>query len=111
MRFVYGTILGILVTVISAILYLAFAGGHYLLLLSPKYHEMQSAMASCRRAEEQRDLLVKRLETLERSYDDITRRFNGLQEMAGRPPAPAPAPSPTEAPAAEAEAAEPTAGP
>ncbi len=83
MRFVYGVLLGALVTVIAAILYVAFAGGDYLLLLSPKFHEMQSQVVSLQKAEEQRDQLAKRLESLELNFDSLTRRFNELQG-AGR---------------------------
>ena len=39
-----GFILGVLVSVITAILYLAFLGGDYLLQLSPRYHDMASTI-------------------------------------------------------------------
>ena len=64
MRFVYGFILGVLASVISAILYLAFAGGEYLLQLSPHYHEMVSSISSLKEAKEQRDQLTARLDAL-----------------------------------------------
>lgn len=85
MRFIYGFIFGILVSVISAILYLAFAGGDYLLLLSPKYHELASAISSCQHAEQQRDMLAKRLESLEGSFDALTRRFNEIPAARSEP--------------------------
>src|SRR2546430_2201120 len=54
MRFIYGFILGVLVSVITAILYLAFLGGDYLLQLSPRYHDMASTIAALREAKQQR---------------------------------------------------------
>jgi hypothetical protein len=83
MRFIYGTILGMLATVIGAILYLAFAGGDYLLALSPKYHDLASRIENCSKAEAQRDQLAQRLESLEASFEALTRRFNELP--SGRP--------------------------
>lgn len=80
MRFVYGFILGVLASVISAILYLAFAGGEYLLQLSPHYHEMVSTIASLKEAKEQRDQLSARLDALADGFDQLTRRFNELQD-------------------------------
>jgi hypothetical protein len=85
MRFVYGFILGVLASVISAILYLAFAGGEYLLQLSPHYHEMVSTIASLKDAKEQRDQLSARLDALADGFDQLTRRFNELQEGASEP--------------------------
>jgi hypothetical protein len=85
MRFVYGFILGVLASVISAILYLAFAGGEYLLQLSPHYHEMVSTIASLKEAKEQRDQLSARLDALADGFDQLTRRFNELQEAASEP--------------------------
>jgi hypothetical protein len=82
MRFVYGFILGVLASVISAILYLAFAGGEYLLQLSPRYHEMVSTIASLKEAKEQRDQLSVRLDALADGFDQLTRRFNELQDAA-----------------------------
>jgi hypothetical protein len=83
MRFVYGFILGVLASVITAILYLAFAGGDYLLQLSPHYHEMLSTIGSLKEAREQRDQLSARLDALADGFDQLTRRFNELQEAAG----------------------------
>jgi uncharacterized phage infection (PIP) family protein YhgE len=85
MRFVYGFILGVLASVISAILYLAFAGGEYLLQLSPHYHEMVSTIASLKEAREQRDQLSARLDALADGFDQLTRRFNELQDAASEP--------------------------
>ncbi len=109
MRFLYGVLLGVLVTVIAAILYIAFAGGDYLLLLSPKYHEMQSQVLSLQKAEEQRDQLAKRLESLELNFDSLTRRFNELQG-AGREPRPGEAPGPAPSPGAGPVEGKPSAG-
>jgi hypothetical protein len=91
MRFVYGFILGVLASVISAILYLAFAGGEYLLQLSPHYHEMVSSIASLKEAKEQRDQLTVRLDALADGFDQLTRRFNELQETTREPMHHAPA--------------------
>ena len=85
MRFVYGFILGVLASVIAAILYLAFAGGEYLLQLSPHYHDMVSSIASLKDAKEQRDLLTARLDALADGFDQLTRRFNELQETTREP--------------------------
>src|SRR5262245_2344133 len=85
MRFVYGFILGVLASVIGAILYLAFAGGEYLLQLSPHYHEMVSSIASLKDAKEQRDQLTARLDALADGFDQLTRRFNELQETTREP--------------------------
>jgi len=85
MRFIYGFILGVLASVISAILYLAFAGGEYLLQLSPHYHEMASSIASLREAKDQRDQLTARLDALADGFDQLTRRFNELQESTRQP--------------------------
>ena len=92
MRFIYGFVIGVLITVVSAILYLAFSSGEYLLQLSPHYHEMTSEIASLRDAEQQRDQLATRLQTLASGFEQLTRRFNELQEAtrasAGRGSAP-----------------------
>ena len=100
-RFVYGFILGVLATVIAAILYLAFAGGEYLLQLSPRYHDMASNLTSMKETKEQRDQLAVRLDALADGFDQLTRRFNELRETreaARRPPtepeAPPQAPAP-----------------
>ncbi len=85
MRFIYGFIMGVLATVITAILYLAFANGDYLLQLSPHYHEMTSTIASLKEAKEQRDQLVARLDTLANGFEQLTRRFNDLQEATREP--------------------------
>ena len=85
MRFVYGFIMGVLGSVITAILYLAFAGGGYLLQLSPHYHEMASTIASLKEAREQRDQLAVRLDALADGFDQLTRRFNELQETMREP--------------------------
>ncbi len=85
MRFIYGLIMGVLATVISAILYLAFANGDYLLQLSPHYHEMTSTIASLKEAKEQRDQLAARLDTLTNGFEQLTRRFNDLQEATKEP--------------------------
>lgn len=92
MRFIYGFIMGVLVTVIFAILYLAFANGDYLLQLSPQYHEMTSTIASLKAAKEQRDQLAARLDALAAGFDQLTRRFNDLQEATREPARPAPVP-------------------
>jgi hypothetical protein len=106
MRFIYGWLLGVIASVIGAILYLAFADGQYLLQLSPRYHEMQSTIAGLKEAKQQRDQLADRLEMLTGSLEDLTRRFNELREtscgpasahtgsMAAEPPPPAKAPEP-----------------
>lgn len=80
MRFIYGFILGVLFNVIAAILYLAFAGGEYLLQLSPRYHDMASTIAALQEAKQQRDQLAARLETLSSAFDGLTRRFSDLQQ-------------------------------
>jgi uncharacterized phage infection (PIP) family protein YhgE len=111
MRFVYGFILGVLVSVIAAILYLAFSGGEYLLQLSPRYHEMASTIVSLRDVKDQRDQLATRLDALADGFDQLTRRFNELQETmresphhraplaeAPAPPAEPPPPPPTPRP-------------
>ena len=85
MRFIYGFIMGVLVTVISAILYLAFANGEYLLQLSPQYHEMTSTIVSLKAAKEQRDQLAARLDALAAAFEQLTRRFNELQEATREP--------------------------
>ncbi len=85
MRFVYGFILGVLASVITAILYLAFGGGEYLLQLSPHYHEMVSTIGSLKEAKEQRDQLSARLDALADGFDQLTRRFNELQETVNEP--------------------------
>ncbi len=103
MRFLYGLILGVLATVIGSILYLAFTGGDYLLLLSPKYQGLASAMDSCKQAVEQRNQLTVRLEAVERSFEKLSQRFNELQSShpdlhapggADSSPKPAEAPNP-----------------
>ena len=101
MRFLNGVILGILACVIGAILYLALAGGEYLLILSPKYQEMKSRLASLERAEAQRDELATRLQDLERRFTDLGQRLTELRG-GGAPaappitaPEPAPEPEPT----------------
>lgn len=86
MRFLYGTIFGVLVTVVAAILYLAVAGGEYLLRLSPEYHDMKSRVANLEKADEQRDMLMKRLETLEEKFQSLRERFTNLSEQT--PPEP-----------------------
>ena len=112
MRFIYGFILGVMVSVITAILYLAFLGGDYLLQLSPRYHDMASTIVSLREAKEQRDQLAVRLDALADGFDQLTRRFNELQETVREPPpprrgpgseAPAPAAEPTPRPRPRAE--------
>ena len=115
MRFIYGIILGVMASVIGAILYLAFADGAYLLQLSPRYHDMQSTIAALSEAKMQRDQLTARLESLAGSFNDLSRRFNELRETGcdptpGRPataatetapiPPPAPKPDPDPTPAA-----------
>jgi hypothetical protein len=85
MRFIYGFIMGVLVTVIAAILYLAFSSGDYVLQLSPHYHEMTSTIASLKEAKEQRDQLAARLDTLANGFEQLTRRFNELQETTREP--------------------------
>jgi hypothetical protein len=103
MRFLYGLLLGILASLIAAILYLALGGGDVLLVLSPKYQEMKSRLDSLQKAAEQRDHLAGKLEDLETKFSDLTRRFSEMQ--AGRPTAAATpaggtsAAVPTEAPA------------
>lgn len=102
MRFIYGFIMGVLTTTIASILYLAFGGGEYLVQLSPHYHELNSEVAALRDAKLQRDQLASRLDTLAKSFDELTRRFAGLQRSAPDPAAgeaptaePATPPSPT----------------
>jgi len=118
MRFIYGTLFGLMASVIAAILYLAFADGQYLLQLSPRYHEMQSTIGSLKEAKEQRDQLTERLELLAGSLDELTRRFNELREAGcGQPaaahplPAPEPTPKPIEAPPPPKPRSEPRAEP
>ena len=112
MRFLYGVILGVLASVISSILYLALAGGEYLLILSPRYQELRSRVVALERAEEQRDQLADRLQELERRFTDLSQRFtemrggtNGASESHGtdslttqEAPAATPSPAPAEDP-------------
>ncbi len=117
MRFIYGTLFGVMASVIAAILYLAFADGQYLLQLSPRYHEMQSTLGTLKEAKEQRDQLVDRLELLAGALDELTRRFNELRETGCGPavarpaatpdPTPKPAEPPTPQPKPRAERSEP----
>ena len=102
MRFIYGFIMGVLVTVISAILYLAFANGDYLLQLSPQYHEMTSTIASLKAAKEQRDQLAARLDALATGFEQLTRRFNDLQEATREPARRGPVPQGESSPSTEA---------
>lgn len=104
MRFIYGFILGVLVSVVSAILYLAFTGGDYLLQLSPRYHEMVSTIESLREAKGQRDELASRLDTLTESFDDLTRRFNQMQGTERAPGQVHEGPAATRTPTASAPA-------
>lgn len=100
MRFLYGVILGVLASVIAAILYLALGGGEYLLVLSPTFHEMKSRIGELERAEKQRDQLTVRLEQLARALEDLERRFGEVSQRAGDHPATSPPASPPpEAPA------------
>jgi len=106
MRFIYGFISGVLTSVIAGILYLAFAGGEYLLQIAPKYHDLTSQLGALRDAKEQRDQLAIRLESLAGSFDQLTRRFNELQETghsAGGPLAPPPGAAESEHPKARLE--------
>ena len=105
MRFIYGTLFGVMASVIAAILYLAFADGQYLLQLAPRFHEMQSTIGTLKEAKEQRDQLADRLELLAGSLDELTQRFNELREV-GCAPAAAHATSPVE-PTPKAEPAPP----
>jgi hypothetical protein len=95
MRFLYGLILGILASVIAAILYLALVGGEYLLILSPKYQEMRSRLIALEKAEAQRDQLADRLRDLERRFTELSARFSGIADETSEPPAPPPVPSPS----------------
>lgn len=90
MRFVYGMIFGVLVSVVSAILYLAFAGGEYLLALSPTWHEMRSRLGELEKAERHRAALAERLEKLDGRFRDLAQRFERLQPSAAPPKEPAP---------------------
>lgn len=83
MRFLYGVILGVLASVISSILYLALAGGEYLLILSPRYQELRSRVVALEKAEEQRDQLADRLQELERRFTDLSQRFTEMRGGAG----------------------------
>jgi hypothetical protein len=98
MRFFYGFFVGVLATVIAAILYLAFAGGEYLLVLSPRYQEMKSSLASLEKAAQQRDQLATKLEDLERRFRDLAERFTEIQPGRAEPTA-LPSPLPEETPA------------
>jgi hypothetical protein len=86
MRFLYGLILGLMSAVIGAILYLALAGGEYLLVLSPAYHEMKTQLAVLERADRHREELAKKLEVLEGRFQDLSRRFEHLRSAAEEPP-------------------------
>jgi hypothetical protein len=105
MRFIYGVFLGFLITVIGAILYLAFAGGDYLLVLSPKYQEMKTERAALERAAQQRDVLAQKLTDLEERFRELGERFADMEvtgRTAPRPSEPVPAaaePAPAAAPA------------
>jgi hypothetical protein len=100
MRFIYGFMLGVLASVIAAILYLAFGGGGYLLELSPRYHDMAATITALKEAKEQRDQLAARLETLAGAFDALTRRFNDLQEPGRHSAEPPAAPEKPPEPAA-----------
>lgn len=102
MRFIYGFIMGVLVTIISAILYLAFSSGDYVLQLAPHYHEMTSTIASLKEAKEQRDQLAARLDTLANGFEQLTRRFNELQETTREPARRDPVPQAEAPPSVEA---------
>lgn len=111
MRFIYGFILGVLTSTIGAILYLAFAGGEYLVQLSPHFHELTSEVGALRDAKLQRDQLATRLDTLTRSFDELTRRFVDLERGPRDPSRPADAlesPQSLATPAAPRSAAAPS---
>lgn len=82
MRFLYGLIFGFLATLVAAILYLAIGGGDYLLVLSPKYHEMRTSIESLQKAEQQRDHLASKLDMLEKRFNDLAERYAQLQNAA-----------------------------
>lgn len=98
MRFLYGVILGVLASLIGAILYLALAGGEYLLILSPQYQEMKSRLAALEKAEAQRDELASRLQDLERRFTDLGQRLTALRGDGGAPAPSIVEPSPEAAP-------------
>lgn len=110
MRFLYGLILGILASLIAAILYLALAGGEYLLILSPRYQEMRSRLLTLEKAEAQRDQLADRLRDLERRFTELSARFSGISAESDDLPAPSPAPSPSLDLPAQEDVPEPPAG-
>ena len=87
MRFIYGFIMGVLATSSPRSSISRLRGGDYVLQLSPHYHEMTSTIASLKEAKEQRDQLAARLDTLANGFEQLTRRFNELQETT-REPAP-----------------------
>jgi hypothetical protein len=91
MRFLYGLILGVLLTMIGSILYLALAGGEYLLALSPRYQEMRTKLEPCEKVAAQRDMLTDRLNDLEKQFTELSSRFSSLGNRAtGEEAAPAP---------------------
>ncbi|MEA2624053.1 MAG: hypothetical protein QOD06_98 [Candidatus Binatota bacterium] len=112
MRFLYGFILGLLLTLIGSILYLALAGGEYLLALSPRYQEMRTKLEPCEKVAAQRDLLTDRLNDLEKRFAELSSRFTSLGDRAaGEAAGPEPAPGGEAAPSAPgAEAAPPPPG-
>ena len=114
MRFIYGFIFGVLASTIGAILYLAFAGGEYLLQLSPHYHEITSEVATLRDAKQQRDQLATRLDMLAKSFDELTRRFGEMQRSphdAAHPSEPLEAPKLSDPPLSPTTEAKPSATP
>ncbi len=78
MRFLYGLIFGVLATLIASILYLAIGGGDYLLVLSPKYHEMKTSIDMLQKAEQQRDQLAGKLDGLEKKFNELAQRYAEL---------------------------------
>lgn len=98
MRFLYGFLIGLTATSVAAILYLAFAGGDYLLQLSPNYQEMRTRLGELERLDRDRQELVVRLDAMEKQFSALSERFARLAERAPRE---APPPPGASAPAEE----------
>ena len=97
MRFLYGLLLGVIGTTVAGILYLAFAGGDYLLQLSPTYQELRTRADDLERAEVHREQLVARLDAMHSQFAELSRRFRSLHEKAETATPSAEQPSPENA--------------
>ena len=83
-RFVYGFILGVLTTVIAAILYLAFAGGEYLLWIIKDFRRAgaRTGLTEALRSEHRRPGLSGLVEALE-SFKDVDATEKQVRGLPG----------------------------